>query len=61
MQTADACICHHCARLTAGRNLSELFVDCRVTLIVCLHKYKKCLVLSINRSVTFLTFLTEGL
>jgi len=45
--------------LTAGCNLSKLFVDCQGMLTVCFCKYNKCLVLSINCNVTFLTYLIE--
>ena len=39
----------------------KMFVDCQVIVIVCLCTYNKCLVLSINCNVTFLTYLVEGL
>jgi len=61
MQTADVYIFHYFAHLTSGCNLPKLFVDCPVMLIVCFYKYNRCLVLSINCDVTFLTYLIEGL
>ena len=44
IQTTDTYIFHYCAHLIAGFNLSKLFVDCQVMVIVWLYKYYKCLV-----------------